>query len=254
MREEYPKSRSTILGREMECALFCADDPSNSGNAKLCLAFPPQNGRFYDFKNFGMVESVQPWIESGRLLLVCVDGIDGETWSNKGGDPRARIELQERWFSYVVDELLPKYAVFGKKAMVCGCSMGAVHAGNFFFRRPDMFDVMVSLSGLFNAQYFMGDYMDDLVYANSPVHFLPNMPPDHPWMSLYRQSEIILCCGQGAWEDDLLAGTRELDRILTEKNIPHWADYWGFDVAHDWNWWQKQLPYFMNCLSDKKYL
>ncbi len=133
--------------------------------------------------------------------------------------------------------------------MTCGCSMGGVHAGVFFFRRPDLFDAMISMSGLFDAQYFFGDYMDNLVYDNSPVHFLPNMPQDHPWMDLYRRSKIILCCGQGPWEDDLLHGTRVLDGILTEKGIPHWADYWGFDVAHDWPWWKKQFPYFLGCLE-----
>ena len=233
------KSYSRILDREMEYEVY------GGAADKLCIAFPPQNGRFYDFHNFGMVDTVRSWIDAGRLRIVCPDGIDAETWSNESGDPRARIELQERWFHYVVDELLPMYAGDGRKAMVCGCSMGGVHAGNFFFRRPDLFDTLLSMSGLFNAQYFFYDYMDDLIYANSPTHFLPNMPDNHPWMELYRQSRIILCVGQGAWEDDLLYGTRELDAILTAKGIPHWADYWGFDVNHDWVWWQKQFPYFM---------
>ena len=243
MRERWEKAWSPVLGRELEYAVFGEDTAE-----KLCLAFPPQNGRFYDFHNFGMVETARPWIETGKLQIVCPDGIDAETWSNEGGDPRARIELQERWFRYVVEELLPRFERPGRKSMVTGCSMGGVHAGNFFFRRPDRFDTLLSMSGLFNAQYFFHDYMDELVYANSPAHFLPNMPTEHPWMTLYRESRIILCVGQGAWEDDLLAGTRELDAILSAKDIPHWADYWGFDVAHDWYWWQKQFPYFLEHL------
>ncbi|MBR4212327.1 MAG: esterase family protein [Oscillibacter sp.] len=234
------KSYSRILDREMEYALY-----GDASSGKLCIAFPPQNGRFYDFHNFGMVDTVRPWIDAGRLRIVCPDGIDAETWSDEGGNPRARIELQERWFRYVTDELLPMYAPGGRDAMVCGCSMGGVHAGNFFFRRPDLFDTLLSMSGLFNAQYFFHDYMDDLVYDNSPVHFLPNMPDNHPWMDFYRKSKIILCVGQGAWEEDLLYGTRELDAVLTAKGIPHWADYWGFDVNHDWDWWRKQFPYFV---------
>ena len=176
-----------------------------------------------------------------------VGGVPGPSLarSAREGDPRARIEGQERWYRYITEELLPAWARPGEKALACGCSMGGVHAGNFFFRRPDLFDTLISLSGLFHASYFFGDYSDELVYANSPASFLPNMPQDHPWMELYRQSQIILCCGQGAWEDDLLAGTRMLDKILTDKGIPHWADYWGTDVNHDWNWWQKQLPYFL---------
>jgi esterase/lipase superfamily enzyme len=194
-----------------------------------------------------MVDTLHPWIDSGRLFLVCVDSIDDETWSNESGNPRSRIELHEKWFSYVTEELLPRVRDLGHasgKAIVTGCSMGGIHAGNFFFRRPDLFDTMISLSGLFHADYFFHDYMDDLVYNNSPLHFLRNMPEDHPYMALYHSSKIILCVGQGAWEDDLLDGTRRMDALLREKNIPAWVDYWGFDVCHDWCWWQKQLPYF----------
>lgn len=238
MREEYQKRYSNILGREMEYSVF-------GDTGKICFAFPPQNGRFYDFKNFGMINSMQSFIEQGKIRVVCPDGIDKETWSNENGDPKYRIELQEKWFHYVVDELLPLYLKNGEKAIATGCSMGGVHAGIFFFRRPDLFDTMISLSGLFNAQYFFHDYMDNLVYDNSPVHFLSNMPLDHPWMNLYKNNRIIACVGQGAWEDDLLHGTRELDEVLTRKGIPHQFDYWGYDVTHDWCWWQKQMPYFL---------
>ena len=36
------------------------------------------------------------------------------------------------------------------------------------------------------------------------------------------------------------------DEVLTRKGVSHWADYWGYDVNHDWPWWQKQLPYFIS--------
>ena len=241
MYEASCKTYSHNLGREMEQAVF-----GRSG--KLCVAFPPQNGHTWDFRNFGMIETVRPWIEQGRLRIVCADSIDEETWSKADGDPRARIELQERWFHYIIDELLPQHLGPDEKAMATGCSMGGVHAGNCFFRRPDRFDTLISLSGLFNANYFFHGYMDDLVYANSPIHFLPNMPEEHPWMKLYRQSDIIFCVGQGAWEDEMLRDAHELDGILNAKEVPHWADFWGYDVNHDWDWWRKQLPYFMGHL------
>ena len=124
MREEYPRRYSTILGRDMECGVFRADTPSDIDRSRVCLAFPPQSGRHWDFKNFGMVECARPWIESGQMFLICVDGIDSETW-DAWGDARARIELQELWFHYVVDELLPEYTGDGKKAMTTGRSAGS---------------------------------------------------------------------------------------------------------------------------------
>ncbi len=239
MEVRYFKEYSHNLDREMEFKIY-----GNGG--KLCLAFPPQDGRFFDFENYGMVETIRPWIEEGRVMVVGVDAIDGETWSS-GGDPRQRLELHERWFRYVTDELVPRCHELGadcRKGLTTGCSMGALHAANFFFRRPDVFDAVVSLSGLFDANFFFGSYHDDLTYANSPLQFLPNMPDDHPWMDLYRQSDIILCSGQGAWDEEMMAHERRLESILHVKGVPVWADYWGPDVCHDWPWWQKQLPYF----------
>ena len=90
--------------------------------------------------------------------------------------------------------------------------------------------------------------MDDLVYANSPIHFLRNMPQEHFYMDVHRHSKIICCVGQGAWEEELLAGTRDLDTVLCEKGIPAWFDYWGHDVSHDWCWWKKQIVYYFHHL------
>ena len=245
MEVRYFKEWSRELDRDMEFKVY-------GSRGKLCFAFPPQNGRFWDFENYGMVECMRPWIEEGRIMLVCADGIDGESWSAKDDDPRHRIEMQEKWFRYITLELYPRARELGDvhgKGMLTGCSMGAVHSGIFFFRRPDLFDTVVALSGTYNANDFIPGYMDDLIYDNSPVYFLPNMPFDHPYMELYRQSQLIFCVGQGAWEDELLAGTRALDAVCREKAIPAWFDYWGFDVNHDWCWWQKQLPYFMGKLD-----
>ncbi|MEI3189350.1 MAG: hypothetical protein V8S38_06665 [Lachnospiraceae bacterium] len=69
--------------------------------------------------------------------------------------------------------------------------------------------------------------MDDLVYLNSPYHCLQNMPADHPYMSLYRRSDMFFCVGQGAWEDELLADTRKLDGVMHTKGIPAFVDYLG---------------------------
>ena len=58
MTTRYFKEMSQILHREMECKVY-------GEGGRLCLAFPPQNGRFYDFENFGMVEVLRPWLDSG---------------------------------------------------------------------------------------------------------------------------------------------------------------------------------------------
>ena len=96
MRVEYRKWWSRCLGRDMEYKEFGHD-------GQALLAFPCQDGRFYDWENYGMIGVLAPFIEAGRLRVICVDGIDWETWSNKWGDKRWRIEQHERWSSYVTD-------------------------------------------------------------------------------------------------------------------------------------------------------
>lgn len=237
MRECYIKDYSNILERDMEFVKF-------GKNGKVCFIFPELCGHYYDFKNFGLLESVEPFIEQGKIQIISTASIDDETWASKENSPRKRIELQEKWFHYIIDEMYPEFVPNGEKAMVAGCSMGGYHAANFFFRRPDLFDTFVSLSGLFDAQFFFKDYFDNLVYDNSPIHFLAEMEENDEKMDMYRKSTIITCVGQGLWEEQLLKSTRILDKILTDKNVPHWSDYWGFDVSHDWSWWKKQLSYF----------
>ena len=49
MNINYYKEYSSILNRDMEYKVF-------GDTGRICLAFPAQNGRFYDFENFGMVD------------------------------------------------------------------------------------------------------------------------------------------------------------------------------------------------------
>lgn len=239
MRIDYIKHYSQSLGRDMEYKTY-------GDNGHAVLVFPSQNGRFYDYENMGMVHAAAPFIEEGKIRLICVDSIDSETWSDIGGDARWRIEQHERWYNYIIDELIPEVRRSDETFIVTGCSMGGFHSGNFFFRRPDLFDTLIALSGLYHASYFFGNYSDELVYLNSPIDNLTWMPADHYYWDLYRSRKIICCVGQGNWEDDLLESTRRLDTILAQKNVPHWFDYWGYDSDHDWPWWQKQIAYFLS--------
>ena len=92
--------------------------------------------------------------------------------------------------------------------------------------------------------------MDETVYFNSPLAYLRNLN-DSWYIDRYRESDIIICAGQGAWEEPMVADTLALKRILDEKHIPAWIDLWGYDVNHDWPWWQKMMPYFLEKLFFK---
>jgi len=245
MQIEYHKWFSDSLGQDMEVNVY-------GYYGKPVLVFPAQAGRFYDFENFGMVSAIASFIEAGQIKLFTVDSIDSQSWANNGAHPADRARRHQDYDRYIVEEVVPFMRKHsgdtGAKFITTGVSMGAYHATNFFFRHPDIFDTVIAISGLFRLNHFIGDYMDDNVYFNTPLAYLPNL--NDPWhLDQYRQSRIIVCTGQGAWEDEMLADTHELKRILEQKDIPHWIDIWGGDVNHDWPWWHKMLPYFLEKLQ-----
>lgn len=252
METQYIKNYSPALGRDMECKIY-----GHAGRPVLFI--PCQDGRFFDFENFKMTDVWSPWIDAGKVMVFSIDTIDLETWSNKGGDPRWRSERFEAWIRYITDEMAPMIQSIARERngwdgtpgiITFGCSLGATHAANLFFRRPDLFDGTLALSGIYTADYGFDGYMDDLVYNNSPVHYLANMPEDHPYIEMYNQRKGIICVGQGPWE--MPESTRQLKEICDHKGIHIWIDFWGYDVAHDWDWWYKQVTYFVPYLLGEK--
>jgi esterase/lipase superfamily enzyme len=245
MYTEYHHWFSDSLGQEMSLKVY-------GYYGKPTIVFPAQAGRFYDFENFGMVGAISQFIETGKVKLFCVDSVDAQSWSNWSAHPADRARRHQDYDRYIIQEVVPfirnHCGGFQDKLMVTGASMGAYHAANFFFRHPDVFDTTIALSGLYSLNMFIGEYMDENVYDNSPLSYLPNLE-DSWYLEQYSKSNIIICCGQGAWEDEMIADTRALKLILESKNIPNWVDFWGFDVNHDWPWWQKMLPYFLEHLS-----
>ncbi|MDO4322281.1 MAG: alpha/beta hydrolase-fold protein [Lachnospiraceae bacterium] len=252
MEIQYFKQYSPALGLDMECKVY-----GHAGRPVLFI--PCQDGRFFDFENYQMIDVWAPWLETGDVMVFSIDTMDRETWSNAGGDPRWRIERYEQWIRYITDEMVPfmRWMVNERNGwtgypgiMAFGCSLGATHAANLYFRRPDLFDRLLALSGLYTAEYGFGSYMDDLIYNNSPIHYLGGMPEDHPYIELYNLKKAVICVGQGPWE--MPDYTRQLDTVLAQKGIHAWVDYWGYDCCHDWCWWYSQVEYFLPYLLDQQ--
>lgn len=90
-----------------------------------------------------MCNLAAPWIDAGKLQIIAADSIDRESWDNDG-PARPRIEMQERWYNYVCEELTPRALEINReqgpdhmgKVLVGGASMGAGHAVNLFCAVP----------------------------------------------------------------------------------------------------------------------
>ena len=246
MNREEVTLYSRPLDRDMHLMVY-------GGAGVPLLAFPTQNSMCRNYEDFGMIHELADFIEEGKIQFFVPDTVDAESWSARGWDNAFRADRQEQYFRFVTEELVPYLRSRNPGAPVAtGCSMGADHAVITFLRRPDLFRGVLALSGVYDADYFFDGWMNPTLYDNSPERFLPNMPADHPWIRLYNERKIILCCGQGAWDEDGVRTLRNLERIFREKGINAWCDFWGWDVCHDWPWWFKQMRYFLPFLLDEE--
>ena len=249
METQYYKAYSPRLGRDMEWKVY-----GHAGRPVLYI--PCQDGRFFDFENFRMTDVWRPWIDAGQVMVIAIDTLDRETWSNIYGDPAWRSQRHEQWMHYIFEEMAPWIGELARVRngqapdgiIAFGCSLGATHAANLYFRRPDLFNGLLALSGIYTASYGFGEYRDEGVYLNSPVEYLAGMPLDHPYIPLYNQHRGILVVGQGPWE--VPETTFRVRDLCQEKGINVWVDVWGHDCAHDWDWWYKQVAYHVPHLID----
>ena len=243
MEIRYFKHYSSHLDRDMEFKVY--------GHAgKPVLLLPCEGGRFYDYEDFGMIDHWAQWIEEGRCCLYTADSIDRETYLSQVS-PESRTQRHEQWYNYVIGELVPYIRLLSQERngydqgiMTFGCSMGAMHAANLFFRRPDLFNAVFALSGVYDSSMYFGHYMDEILYRNTPTEYLRNLPEDHYYKRMYNNRRMMFVSGQGPWEEASLSSLRYLEYILSDRGIHAQIEYWGNDVSHDWYWWFKMVELY----------
>ena len=236
MVREYHKWHSPRLGRDMELLVF--------GHAGLpVLVFPTSGGRFFEFEDRGMVQSLAGKIDAGQIQLFCVDSVDMESWYNKNVPPRWRIARHVQFDDYIIQEVVPliRQKNWNPRLVALGCSLGGFHAANFAFRHPDVFTGMLSMSGAFDMSRFLGGYHDQDLYLNTPTQYLPNL--GDPWfLDHFRHNNFVLATG---WDDQCLGQNQRLDGILSAKGIPHKLFVWDLHNSHDWPTWQRMVDHYL---------
>lgn len=243
MNREYHKWHSPILGREMELLAF-----GHSG-ARV-IVFPTSCGRFYDWENREMINTLGHHIEQGWLQVFCVDSVDFESWWNYDAHPKDKAARHLAYQKYVVDEVLP----FTKKqndndyVIALGASMGAYHAMNISLRYPESFNRTVAMSGPYdfkqmsspyNVFNWVHDYYDDTINDCNPVPLVKSCTNNQ--LEKIRKLDLIFAIGE---TDPLFESNQLLAGVFNEKQIPHSYRVWdGF--AHDWPYWHEMVLHYI---------
>ena len=242
MKREYHHWYSSRLKRDMEFLVF------GHAGAKV-LIFPTRDGRFYEYENIGIVDTLKHKIEAGHLQLFCIDSIDHETFYCFWRRPQDRIKRHGLFEDYVLNEVMP--FMHAKNPHPCtivhGCSLGAYHAVDIAFRHPARFQKLVAFSGRYDLTLAVEDfhnlfdgYYDDDIYFHTPSHFLPNLT-DKNQLNLLRKMDITLVIGK---QDPFLHNNRELSDVLNRKGIKHKFYEWE-GRAHQGQSWRQMAGLYI---------
>lgn len=242
MKRDYHRWHSPHLGRDMELLVF------GHAGAKV-LVFPTRDGRFWEYEDLGLVNSLAHKIEAGQIQLYCVDNIAHETFYCFWCHPADRIRRHALFEAYVLNEVMPMMAEQNPHSCTIahGCSLGAFHALNIAFRHPHLFHKVSAFSGRYDLTWqvecfgdLLDGYYDETVYFHMPTHFIPQL--DCHWrLEHLRRMDIILVIGD---QDPFLDNNRHLSEVLWNKGIGHALHMWE-GRAHRGRYWRQMAPLFV---------
>jgi esterase/lipase superfamily enzyme len=211
MRRELHQWHSPRLNKNMEIAVY-----GHYGFALLML--PTAAADYLEYERFQLIDALQPIIEAGKIKVFSINSINSEAWLNNQMQPRHKAIRHQQFNSYVADEVVPFIQQNTSKQtpiITTGASLGALHAANMFFRRPDLFAGTIAMSGVYDLTAYTKGYFDEDVYFNSPMHYLPNLEDENILNRLRASGHIHLLSGSGNYEDP--EASRQLGGILQAK-------------------------------------
>ncbi|OCX50820.1 esterase [Mucilaginibacter sp. PPCGB 2223] len=235
MIEEYKRWYSRCLSRNLDMLIF-------GDRGYPVILFPTSMGRYYQNKDFGLLDSVAWFVDQGLVKIYCIDSIDEQSWYNKGIHPSDRARTHEAYDRMLNEELAPwaSYETGVHRIAVAGCSFGGYHAANFAFKHPEKVAHMFSMGGAFNIKQFTDGFYSDEIFYNNPPDYLPGAGNAELW-----KMNIIL----GTGENDFCKGENiALSNILRQKDINHWLDIRP-SAEHDWPAWREIFPHYLSTIK-----
>jgi esterase/lipase superfamily enzyme len=233
---------SPRLQKEMPLALY-----GHYGFALLLI--PTAAADYLEYERFQLINSLEPFINEGKLKVFSINSINTESWMNDSMNPHDKAIRHRQFNEYVYEEVIPfikMHTSANTPVIICGASFGALHSMNLFLKRPDIINGVIGLSGVYDLTVYTKGYFDDDVYFNSPQHYMPNLTDHHLLEKIRKGSPIYIFSGSGAHEDP--NASRSFASILYNKGITYELDIWGSEWPHDWQTWRAALP---NCIANK---
>lgn len=255
------KLNSKLMAREMPYRVILPKDyeiPKGKTTVKP-LSYPViylLHGLMGHFDNWTDKTKLAEYAGRYDFIIVMPEGNDG--WYTDSAS-----ENNDRYESYIVDELIPEIdkkfrtRPDGKHRAIAGLSMGGYGSIKFGLKHPEMFAAVGSFSGAlgvtaFTEKEISGAFLQSILNIfgnagsetrkeNDVFEIARQMPKE----KIKDLPFIYLDCGT---EDFLIQSNLDFAKLLREKKIPH--EFRELPGKHDWIFWDAQVQEFLK-LAEK---
>jgi esterase/lipase superfamily enzyme len=220
------------------------------------LIFPTAGGDFEEIERFQLVAALGGLIDGGRIKVYSVDALATRAWVAATTSVQECVSLEERYDTYLYEEVLQRIRVDCKddhlEPILAGASLGAATAVTTLCRHPDSFRAAIGLSGVYGggahlwreccgapprASSSQETSPQDTAWL-SPIAYVATLAG--PQLAQLKRRRITLGSGAGDYENP--ADSKRLAEALGSKGIACRFDLWGPARDHTWSTWRDLLP------------
>jgi S-formylglutathione hydrolase FrmB len=242
------KLDSKLMNREMPYRVTLPVDYTILRDQQYSVIFL-LHGLGGHFDNWNDKTKIEAYLQGYRAIIVAPEGGDG--WYTD-----SVTSVNDKYETYIVKELIPeidkKFRTLADREhrAIAGLSMGGYGAIKFGLKYPEMFSIVGSFSGAFDAPMrgvtvtnnwpsiisVYGPAGSDTRKSNDIFQLVRDASPE----KLKSLPFIYLDCGT---EDLLFKTNRDFSALLIERKIPH--EYRERTGAHTWPYWESQVQEFL---------
>lgn len=244
------KLASKLMGREMPYRVVLPASYASAKDKKYPVLYL-LHGLTGHYNNWTDMTKIREHAAAYEMIIVTPEGGDG--WYVDSVS-----KADDKYESYIIQELIPeiekKFRALNTrdKRAVAGLSMGGYGAIKFGLKYPEKFVIAGSFSGALGAAEItektfpgaIGKTLDATMGADGSASRKSNDIFDIIRTASHEKIKtfpfLYQDCGT---EDFLFQNNRDFVALMLEKKVPH--EYRQLPGIHDWKYWDKQLPEFL---------
>ena len=248
--------KSRLLGRSVSYRVLLPNGYSDPKSAdRRYPAIFLLHGLYGHFDNWTDKTRLASYAADYQFIIVTPEGNDG--WYTDSA-----TVSNDKYESYIIQELIPEIdKKFRTKAdrehrIIAGLSMGGYGSIKFGLKYLDLFSIVGSFSGAFDAPLRTKKSGNN--WPSIPIVFGAEdskTRSDNDIFDILRGFDqpklasvpyIYFACGT---EDPYITINRDFDSLLMEKKVPH--EFRELPGKHAWDFWDQQIEEFLRVANRK---